>query len=144
MIKKKPPEPSNNGDGEVLSLLKQIVDKQKEQDERLDDLDNKNMRGAAQLRMVNLLYDTDDNHMPGLARLPLRAIKAFAYAMMLDDITHPDVLSGKVTLQHRFRMHYFQLTRSIGGDHLNKGRELAGEQAASEKEMGEQMELGKI
>jgi len=140
--KRKIPANDDGANSEVLSLLQAISKKQEEQDERLVDLEEGTRQGAAALRMVNLTYDTDDDHLPGLTRIPLRAARPFALAMTLDDLTDPDVLSGKVSLQHRFHRHYFHLMRSVGGEHLKRGVELAGEQASSEAEKGAEMDLG--
>ena len=132
----------NGANTEILSLLQGIAKKQEEIDERLEELEEGGSKGAAALRMVNLTYDTDDDHLPGLTRIPLRAARPFALAMTLDDLTDPDVLSGKVSLQHRFHRHYFHLMRSVGGEHLKRGVELAGEQAASEADKGAELDLG--
>ena len=132
----------SDGDGEALKLLQGIAAKQKEQDERLEELEEKGGKAAAQLRLVNLLYDTDDRRLPGLTRIPLRAVKPFAISIMLDAVTSPEVRSGKVSLQQVFRTAYFQLMRSVGAEAFNKGIGLAGEQAASEAEKGTGLDLG--
>lgn len=137
MLKKKPDDNNN----EVLVLLQGIAKKQQEQDERLEELEQGKGKSAAALRMVNLLYDTDSEHLPGLTRLPLGAVRPFALAMMLDAITDPDVRAGKISLQSKFRFFYFQLMRSVGAEHLKAGIELAGEQAAAETEKGAEVDL---
>lgn len=133
---------SNGDNTEVLALLNAIATKQQEQDERLEELEGATGREAAHLKLVNLLYDTDETHLPGLTRLPLRAIKPFALAMMLDAITHDDVRTGKVSLQQVFRTSYFTLMRSVGAEAFNKGIGLAGEQAAAEQERGTGLDMG--
>ena len=140
--KKKATAGDNGASGEMLSLLQGIAKKQQEIDERLEELEEGTQKGAAALKMVNLMYDTDDKHLPGLTRIPLRAARAFALSMTLNDLTDPDVMAGKVSLQHRFYMYYFQLMRSVGGEHLKRGVALAGEQAATELEKGAEMDLG--
>lgn len=146
MVKKEKREDSkvsdNGANPEVLNLLKAIAAKQVEQDERLEELEAGSGKSAAALRMVNLMYDTDDEHLTGLTRIPLRAARPFALGMTLDALTDPDVMAGKVSLQHKFNMYYFQLMRSVGGEHLKRGVDLAGEQAASEVEKGSELDLG--
>lgn len=140
--KKKATTSDNGEEDEVLFLLQGIAKKQEEIDERLGELEEGTQKGAAALKMVNLMYDTDDNHLPGLTRIPLRAARAFALGMALDSLTDEDVMAGKVSLQHKFNMYYFQLMRSVGGEHLKRGVDLAGEQAATEVEKGAEMDLG--
>lgn len=139
---KKLPKPSNGGNSEVIALLNTLVAKQQELSERIEEVEDKNVRGEAALRMVNLLYDTDDTHLPSLTRIPLGAVRPFAISMTLDALTNPKVMSGEVSLHHIYRTCYFQLMRSVGGLHLDKGRELAGEQAASEADKGAELDLG--
>ena len=134
--------PDNGNNPEILALLQAMAAKQQEQDERLEELEGGRGREAAQLRLVNLLYDTDDKHLPGLTRLPLRAVKSFAIAMMLDAVGSEAVQSGKITLQQVFRNSYFTLMRSVGGEAFNKGIGLAGEQAASEVQRGTGLDMG--
>ena len=141
--RKKKESKDGGGNDEVLGYLKAIVAKQQEQEERLEELESGKGKEMAQLRLVNLLYDTDDKHLPGLTRLPLRAVKPFAIAMMLDKVTSPEVREGKVSLQQVFYTNYFMLMRSVGGDAFKQGVGLAGEQAASEGEVqGAEFRLG--
>lgn len=133
---------SNGSNEEVLALLKAIVTKQGEQDERMEELEGGKGREAAQLRLVNLLYDTDAKHLPGLSRLPLRAVKPFAIGMTLDAITSDPVRKGEISLAEVFRNSYLMLMRSVGGEAFNKGIGLAGEQAAAEVERSGGIDLG--
>jgi hypothetical protein len=133
---KKVADDKNNGQGEVLALLNAIAGKQQEQDERLTELEDGKAKDTAQLRLVNLVYDTDEEHLPGLTRLPLMAVKPFAVGMMLDAILDEDVRSGKRSLPSVFRRNYFHLMRSVGAEAFNKANELAAQQASEEAEKG--------
>jgi hypothetical protein len=142
--KKKTPKAQSNGDNlaDILAIVKTIANKQTELDERITEVEDGRGREQAQLRLVNLLYDTDDKHLPGLTRLPLTAVKPFAVAMMLDALRSEEVKSGKVSLPSVFRTSYFHLMRSVGAEALNKGNELAAEQASGEAEKGAEYNLG--
>ena len=130
--------------GEVIALLQQIVKKQQEQDERLEELEETGGKRAAELRIIELIYDTDENHLAGLTRIPAAAVRPFANAMMLHALRDPDVRSGKKSLAQCRRTAYFTLMRSVGGEHLQKGRELALEkvQTELEKVRGPELDLG--
>lgn len=136
--------PENGGfEGQVLSALEAITHKLQEHDEQIAEFGTDKGRGQAVLQLVNFLYDPDDTHLPGLTRLPLRAVKPFAIAATLDAITDPDVMSGKKTLQQVFRTNYFFLMRSVGAEAFKQGIGLAGEQQASEAEQqGAEFRLG--
>lgn len=137
-------ESANGHDGEVLDLLKSIAAKQQEQDERLEDLEESGGRMAAELRIIELVYDTDDKHLPGLTRLPLNSVKHFARAMMIHALRDPEVRAGKRSLSEAYRTAVFTLMRSVGGEHLEKGRQLAVEKVQSELEKvrGPEVNLG--
>lgn len=145
MTKKKNPDsnpPGNNGD--TLAILQAIVSQQKDIMDRMEELEKKGTASSADalLRMVNLTYDTDDVHLPELTRIPLPAARPHALGMMLESLLDDDVQSGEVPLSRKLRNYYFRLMRSVGGVHLGRGVRLAEEQAASEAEKAEEMELG--
>jgi len=142
--KKNTPKAKSNGDNssEMLAILQSIANKQTEHEERLTEVEEGRGREQSQLRLINLLYDTDDKHLPGLTRLPLTAVKPFAVAMMLNALRNEDVRSGKASLQSVFRTSFFLLMRSVGAEALNKGNELAAEQASQEVEKGAEYNLG--
>lgn len=144
---KLPSNPSgNNHDdkNETLALLQAIVTQQKDMMDRMDELEQKGTASSADalLRMVNLTYNTDDVHLPELTRIPLQAARPHALGMMLESLLDDDVQSGEVPLSKKLRNYYFRLMRSVGGVHLGRGVRLAEEQAASEAEKAEEMELG--
>lgn len=146
MVKKKD-ESIENTDGqlgEVLGLLQIMAKKQQELDERLEEMEETGSKRAAELEIIRLIYDTDDKHLPGLTRLPMQAVRPFARAMMLHALHDPDVRSGKKSLSETYRTAYFTLMRSVSGEHLQKGRELALEKVQSELEKvrGPEIDLG--
>lgn len=142
MTGKKNPDKTSRDNGDIINLLESIVKKQKEQDERLEEMEDHKGGKDAQLRLVNLCFDPSDQQLPGLTRLPLRATMPFALGMMMDKLTSKEVLSGEVSLQQIFYRNYFQLMRSVGAEAFNKAVDLAGEQAAAETERGTGLDLG--
>ena len=146
MIKKKttdnPKDINNNGD-KVAELLQTVLQSQKDIVDRMEAMEKGKVTSAdSLLKMVNFLYDTDDKHLPELTRLPINAVSAHAFGMCLESIFDEDVQSGKVPLSSKLRNYYFRLLRSVGGVHLGRGVRLAEEQAQSESEAAEEMELG--
>ena len=103
---------------------------------------NRSVAADALLRMVNHLYNTDDEHLPELTRIPINAARPLALGMALESILDEDVQSGEVPLSKKLRNYYFRLMRSVGGVHLGRGIRLAEEQAAAEIERAEELELG--
>ena len=130
--------------GEVISLLQQIVKKQQEQDERLEELEETGGKRAAELRIIELIYATPEDSLAGLTRIPAAAVRPFANAMMLHALRDPDVRSGKKSLAQCRRTAYFTLMRSVGGEHLDQGRQLARDKVQSEIEraQGPEISLG--
>jgi hypothetical protein len=135
-----------SGNGEttaaILNALKALSAQNKELFERMADIEKKSTAADALLRMVNLMYDTDDKHLPELTRIPINAVRPHALGMMLESLMDEDVQSGKVPLSRILRNNYFRLMRSVGGVHLGRGVRLAEEQASAEAEKAEEMELG--
>lgn len=151
MLKKKSEETLKKGKGsdgransDITALLTNIANQQQELMERIEELEKK--KGAsnseALLHMVNFLYNTDDEHLPELTRIPIQAARPHALGMMLESLLDPEIQSGEVPLSRKLRNYYFRLMRSVGGVHLGRGVRLAEEQAASEAEKAEEIELG--
>ena len=139
--------PENNGhdaNKEMALLLQTMIAQQKELADRLEDLEKKGSSTAADalIRMVNLTYNTDDDHLPELTRIPIQAARPHAIGMMLESILDEDVQNGTVPLSRKLRNYYFRLMRSVGGIHLGRGVRIAEEQASAETEKAEEMELG--
>lgn len=130
---------------EILTVLKQIQSNQKELNERIEELENKKTgMSEAALRLVNLMYDTDNQHLPELTRIPLNSVRPHALGMTLESILDEDVQSGKVPLSRILRNNYFRLMRSVNGKHLGNGIGLASDQSREEQEQeNEDVDLGK-
>jgi hypothetical protein len=143
MVKKIKDEGNTNSMEEILQMM---VSQQKEFADRLTEMEdqNKNKTSAneALLRMVNLTYDTDDQHLPELTRIPIQAARPHALGMMLESLFDEDVQDGSVPLSRKLRNSYFRLMRSVGGVHLGRGVRLAEEQASAEQEKAEEFDLG--
>ncbi len=135
MVKKK--AESNGHEDKLLKAIEALTERIEELEER-----ENNSTSAALLRMVNLTYDTDDNHLPELTRIPISSARPHALGMMLESLLDPDIQDGSVPLSRKLRNYYFRLMRSVGGIHLGRGVRLAEEQASSEAEKAEEMELG--
>jgi len=142
MVKKVKEENSNT----MEEILQMIVSQQKELGDRLSDIekhnDDKSNASAALLRMVNLTYDTDDEHLSELTRIPIQAARPHALGMMLESLFDEDIQVGEVPLSRKLRNSYFRLMRSVGGVHLGRGVRLAEEQASAEQEKAEEFDLG--
>lgn len=135
MIVKKKAESPDEENAQLKQLIEEVIG-------RLGDLEAKGMQQAAFVHLMNLLYLTDPEHLPELSRIPLTAVEPMAIETMLDKLSDPDVRSGKVSLVEVLHTSYLKLMRSVGGEHLNKGRELAAEQASNEAQQKAELPFG--
>ena len=117
---------------EMMGLLRQVLHKQQEQDEQIAELAAKDATGQAKLLIASLAYDTPDNRMPELSRIPLTMLDPLVTDMTLDALLDPEVLAGTKSLGEVELLAYLKLARSVGGEHLKKARETAEEERAGE------------
>ena len=117
---------------EMVGLLRQLLHKQQEQEEQIAELSAKDVTGQAKLLMVSLAYDTPDERLPELSRIPLTMVDPMVTDMTLDALLDTDVLEGRKSLGQVETKAYLQLMRSVGGEHLRKARETAEEEKAGE------------
>lgn len=94
--------------------------------------------GEALLKLVNVLYDTDENKLPQLTRIERRAVLPLSIMMMKNDILDKKRIDGKIPLSKCWLKHYFQLQRSVDRWYFMVGAGLAHEQAAAEVEKAEE------
>lgn len=134
---------------DLLPVMKQLLNQVKDMQERLDYYENRrdgggvNPNESAALRMVNLTYDTDDQHLPELTRIPIQAASVHALGMTLESLTEEGVINLQQPLSRILRNNYFRLMRSVNGTHLGRGVRLAEEQAsAAQEDKAEEREFG--
>jgi len=125
-------EDVDGDDKEMVGLLRQVLHKQQEQDEQIAELAAKDVTGQAKLLIASLAYDTPDNRLPELSRIPLTMVDPLVTDMALDALLDEDVLEGRKSLGEVETKAYLQLMRSVGGEHLKKARETAEEERAGE------------
>ena len=136
-------DPEDSGDGEVMKLLRAVLHKQGEQDEQIAELTAKDVTGQAKLLIASLAYDTPDNRLPELSRIPLTMVDPLVTDMTLDALLDEDVLEGRKSLGEIETLTYLKLMRSVGGEHLKKARETAEEEKAGEGDQsGAEFRLG--
>ena len=105
--------------------------------------------GQALLKLVNVLYDTDENKLPQLTRLTRREVFPMSLQMMKEQVFNKDRIKvnddGTITtipLTKIWRNGYMQLLRSVDKWYFMLGAGLAHEQASAEAEKAdEEMEL---
>lgn len=135
-------KPKKKDDG-LYDLIQQVSRQQKDLADRLDAMEKKKQpTGEAALRLVNLTYNTDDEHLPELTRVPIQAVRPHALGMMLESIFDDDIQSGEVPLSRKLRNYYFRLMRSVHGEHLARGTQIAENQIQNESEAEEELDLG--
>lgn len=135
--KEKKKTPSDNGD--IVAAIQAI---RQELDERLTDIEDKSASGKAKLLIASLAYDTPRERMAELARIPLTMLDSLVTDTMLDSLLSPEVQSGEFSIGDVERYTYYQLSRSIGGEHLKKARETAEEEKTDEREGAADYNLG--
>ena len=141
--KKKDDNGTMSGD-QLAEALKALTAMQQEVSERLEELESKkDLGGEAKLLIATRVFDTDRNHLPEMTNIPLRAVKPYSLADMSARILDPDVQCGKVTLGQIRRESVYRHLRSVKGNLLEKGTQLAMEQTRqAEMEDADKMDLG--
>jgi len=143
MLKKKEDNGNMSGD-QLADALKALMALQQEVSERLEELESKkDLGGEARLLIATRVFDTDREHLPEMTNIPLRAVKPYSLADMSARILDPDVQCGKVTLGQIRRESVYRHLRSVRGNLLDKGTQLAMEQTRqAEMEEAEKMDIG--
>ena len=138
MLKKeKKKKLSDNGD--IVAAIQAI---RQELDERLTDIEDKSASHQAKLLIASLAYDTPRERMAELTRIPLTLVDPLVTDTLLDSLLSPDVQSGELSIGEVERNVYYQLMRSVGGEHLKKARETAEEEKTEEREGAADYNLG--
>jgi len=142
-IAKTSKDAKDDGNEEVMNLLRTMLHKQGEQDEQIAELAAKDVTGQAKLLIASLAYDTPDNRLAELSRIPLTMVDPLVTDMTLDALLDEEVLEGRKSLGEIETLTYLKLMRSVGGEHLKKARETAEEEKASEGDQsGKEFRLG--
>ena len=124
--------PENGENKDIMSMLRAILLKTGEHDEQIAELSAKDVTGQAKLLIASLAYDTPDNRMSELSRIPLTMVDALVTDITLDALLDTEVLEGRKSLGEVELLAYLKLMRSVGGEHLRKARETAEEEKAGE------------
>ena len=124
--------PENGENKDIMGMLRAILLKTGEHDEQIAELSAKDVTGQAKLLIASLAYDTPDNRMSELSRIPLTMVDALVTDITLDALLDTEVLEGRKSLGEVELLAYLKLMRSVGGEHLRKARETAEEEKAGE------------
>ena len=124
--------PENGENKDIMHMLRAILLKTGEHDEQIAELSAKDVTGQAKLLIASLAYDTPDNRMSELSRIPLTMVDALVTDITLDALLDTEVLEGRKSLGEVELLAYLKLMRSVGGEHLRKARETAEEEKAGE------------
>lgn len=111
-----------------------------------DRLENYGGDGRAKLKLVEHLYNTDDEHILELSNVSGLQVRPIAIVETLEHIGDPDVKRGKKSLAGIYVNNILRVRRSVDSMHLARGNRLAGEQLSAESEeeyAGEPTELGR-
>lgn len=95
--------------------------------------------GQAALRLIELTYDTDADHIKELSYITHLMRRPIAVLYTIERIGSKAVRSGKESLLSTYMENFLRLGRSVDGRHLDKGRHLAADQL-SQGEKGEGIE----
>ena len=129
----------SSGNGGVVAAINAM---RQEMDERLTDIEDKSASGKAKLLIASLAYDTPDERLPELTRIPLTLVDPLVTDTVLDALLDERVLSGELSIGEVERNIYYKLMRSVGGEHLKKARETAEEEKTDEREAAADYNLG--
>lgn len=92
----------------------------------------------ALLRLVNVLFDTDEEHLPELTEIPRNAVFPLSIQMMKEGALDPERKKNHIPLTRVWRISWMKLMRSVGRKHFMIGSTLASEQAQAEAEKAEE------
>lgn len=137
--KKEDKKVKSSDNGDIVAMLQAI---RREMDERLTDIEDKSASGQAKLLIASLAYNTPRERMAELARIPITLVDPLVTDTVLDALLSPEVQSGEFSIGDVERYTYYQLSRSIGGEHLKKARETAEEEKSEEREGAADYNLG--
>ena len=147
MAPKNPRNTSTNGGmeavlEEIRNLKTAVADQMADLEERIE---SASMDGRAKLRMVELLYNTADDHILELSSISGLQVRPIAIVETLEHIGDPDVRSGKTSLAQIYVRKILRARRSVEAKHLMRGNLLAVEQvgAETEEEKGEKLDMGR-
>jgi len=130
---------TSSDDGDIVAAIREM---RQEMDERLTDIEDNSAKHQAKLLIASLAYDTPRQRMAELTRIPLTVVDPLVTDTMLDSLLSPEVQSGELSIGDVERNVYYQLMRSVGGEHLRKARETAEEEKAEEKAGASELDLG--
>ncbi len=144
-------EVNSSGDGHSERLL---LEQLRALNSRLDNMEgaieetrNTNRANSeATLKLVNFIFNTDNEHMPELSFISPMAVESLVDSMTLDAMTDEDVITGKVSLNKKMIMLFLRFQRSVRGRLLlGIGKEALGEQLTTqgEQEASDEFEMGK-
>ena len=158
MLKKKQEEAKDGGNHQAdVSGLLEVVEAFKLQAEdnarltreliaRVEEAEaKKDAGGQAKLFMAQHLFNTPIEHLSEMTKLAVRSVRMYSLGDMSASVLDPDVQMGDMSLQEVRRVSYYRHMRSVGGDLMNKGSDLAMEQmrATEQEEPYDQSDLGK-
>lgn len=144
---------SNNGHSEANGQIDALIGLVQSLNTRLDDLqgqieDAKNTSNAAKeatLKLVNFVFDTDDDHAIELSFISPLAARPFAEALTLDALTDKNIRSGKTSLNKRRIINFLRFQRSVRGRLLiGVAKEALSEQISTqnEEDAAEEFKMG--
>jgi hypothetical protein len=126
---------------DLNAVMEAILQNQQELSDRLGDIEetkHKDGEGSALIKLANIYFNTDDNHITELSFISPLAARPFAEAMALDAMTTEEVRSGIVSLNKLLILNYLRFQRSVRGRLLGIGAEAMREQVSSEGAKGEE------
>lgn len=133
--------------GQLVEMLQQLNARLDNMEDAIEDVRNSNKsNNEATLKLVNFIFDTDNDHITELSYISPLAVESLANALTLDAMTDEPIASGEVSLNKRLIHNMLRLNRSVRGRLLfGIGKEALGEQLATqgEQEATDEMELGK-
>ena len=120
-------DPIDKVDGQVMEMVLAELKSLREQVEYLEN--KKSSADVAKLYIANRMFNTDPNHLRELTIVPLRGVKALAHSDAVGSILSVAVQSGQVSPAQVWKESHHRYMRSVKGNLLEKGKELALEEA---------------
>lgn len=128
---------SANGDKDYSALVEALNSFKQDVADRIEDLEDRmeeRRDGQANLRLVELTYNTDDTHILELSNISGMQVRPIAAVKSLEHIGDPKVVAGEQSLAGIYVNYILRGRRSVDGKHLGRGVMLAEGQIESQGE----------
>ena len=145
MRKEKPKKAEDEGDGQdvpsLQEVLQSIARSQQELSDRLNDLEETTAKGdssAAIVKLANMYFTPEDKYLPDLSWISPLAAEPLAEALTLNLMTTEDARRGRISLNTELIYQWLHFQRGVRGRLLGIGADAMREQVSADAAKGDE------